>query len=84
MNIKKDFSEYTRTEFSHLITAIKSNQISASRKLGLIMHFDKIVGHPEGADLIFFPEVGADDSIEGITRAIETWRAHVGLPGFNA
>jgi len=48
----------------------------------LLFHFRQIIGHPCGADLIYYPEPGADTSSKGITKTIKEWRAANGLPGF--
>ncbi|QIT20447.1 bacteriocin immunity protein [Pseudomonas chlororaphis subsp. aurantiaca] len=50
----------------------------------LVFHFEKVSEHPAGSDLIFYPENGADDSSEGITRLVKEWRAANGLPGFKS
>ncbi|QLL13800.1 bacteriocin immunity protein [Pseudomonas chlororaphis subsp. aurantiaca] len=47
-------------------------------------HFQKVSEYPAGSDLIFYPENGADDSSEGITRLVKEWRAANGLPGFKS
>jgi hypothetical protein len=48
----------------------------------LLLHFEKISEHPAGSDLIYYPESGADNSPEGVTRIVKDWRAAQGLPGF--
>lgn len=50
----------------------------------LVFHFEKVSEYPAGSDLIFYPENGADDSSEGITRLVKAWRAANGLPGFKS
>ncbi len=71
MNVKNSLSEYSKAEFIELINAIKNDEGSINYQLALVMHFKKLVQHPAGSDLIFFPENGADDSAEGICRAIK-------------
>lgn len=48
----------------------------------LLEQFSKLVGHPEGYDLIFHPEPGADNSAEGVTETVKEWRAANGLSWF--
>ncbi len=48
----------------------------------LLNHFCEITEHPDGTDLIYYPEEGADSSNEGITQTVKNWRATQGLPGF--
>lgn len=42
----------------------------------------ELAGHPDGTDLVFYPEPGEDNSAEGVTKTVKTWRAAQGLPGF--
>ncbi|MEB0048721.1 MULTISPECIES: bacteriocin immunity protein [unclassified Pseudomonas] len=48
----------------------------------LLMHFNKIIGHPSEADLSYHPEPGADTSAEGLIRTAKEWRETNGLAGF--
>ncbi|PMY38237.1 bacteriocin immunity protein [Pseudomonas sp. GW456-L14] len=50
----------------------------------LVPHFQKLSEYSADSDLIFYPEDGADDSSEGITRIVKEWRAANGLPGFKS
>lgn len=47
----------------------------------LVEHFNSVVPHPAGSDLLFYAEEGADDSAEGIIQTIAEWCATQGLPG---
>ncbi len=47
----------------------------------LVCLFEQVSEHPDGSDLIFYPEDGADDSASGITQTVKEWRAAKGLPG---
>ena len=82
--IGDNFSDYTETEFVRLMQEIRA----ANRKAPdvvldpLLDHFCSITGHPDGTDLIYYPEDGADSSDEGITETVKRWRAINGLPGF--
>jgi hypothetical protein len=48
----------------------------------LLSRFCTITEHPDGTDLIYYPEAGADNSNEGIVRTVKAWRAAQGLPDF--
>lgn len=82
--LKESFSDYTEAEFVQLLEDLFKEDMSESDELAdvLLLHFRKVSQHPAGADLIYYPEEGADTSAEGITRTVKEWRAANGLPGF--
>lgn len=82
--LKNSFSEYTEAEFVQLLKDLFTEDASESDEYAdmLLLHFRKVSEHPAGSDLIYYPEPGADDSAEGITRTVKEWRAANGLPGF--
>jgi hypothetical protein len=77
-------SDYTEKEFIKFIQQIRAiNKGGSDEELGeVLVQFRQLTGHPEGSDLIFYPEPGADNSAEGVTRTVKEWRAAQGLPGF--
>ncbi|TFH77770.1 MULTISPECIES: bacteriocin immunity protein [Pseudomonas] len=77
-------SEYTETQFIRFIEKIRvTNKSGSDTELGeLLAQFRKLTGHPDGTDLIFYPEPGEDNSAEGIAKTVKEWRAANGLPGF--
>ncbi|CAI8900785.1 Colicin-E9 immunity protein [Pseudomonas chlororaphis] len=82
--MKSYFSDYTEHEFIDLLDRIIGGEGTEKEVNALIFHFEKVSEHPAGSDLIFYPENGADDSSEGITRLVKEWRAANGLPGFKS
>ena len=82
--IKVSLSDYTEEEFIGLIDEIRKEDKAPTddRADELLFHFRQIIDHPSGADLIYYPEPGADTSATGITRTIKEWRKANGLPGF--
>jgi protoporphyrinogen oxidase len=83
--LKNSISEYTETEFIELLKELANEDEEAEtddRADLLLLHFEKMSEHPDGSDLIYYPEDGADNSPEGITRTVKEWRAAQGLPGF--
>ncbi|MFJ7798590.1 bacteriocin immunity protein [Pseudomonas sp. NPDC096950] len=78
------FSEYTEAAFIQLMQKIQAaNQSAPDETLDpLLRQFCKITEHPDGTDLIYYPEEGADHSNEGITQTVKKWRIAQGLPGF--
>lgn len=81
MDLKSNLADYTKHEFKALIGAIDDAGTEEERGK-LVEHFNKIVPHPAGSDLLFYPEDGADDSPEGIVQIIEDYCASKGLPSF--
>jgi len=82
--IKDSLPDYTEYQFIKFIEEIrKENKAPTDTRVTvLVVHFNKIVGHPSGMDLIYYPEPEADTSAEGITKTIKEWREANGLPGF--
>ncbi|MFJ2714187.1 bacteriocin immunity protein [Pseudomonas sp. NPDC087346] len=79
-------SDYTEEEFIRFIEKIRTtNKNGSDSELGaLLAEFRVLTGHPDGTDLIFYPEPGEDTSAEGITRAVKKWREANGLLGFRS
>jgi len=79
-----NISDFTEAEFIGFIKNIRVvNKGGTDEALGeLLEQFSQLVGHPDGYDLIFHPEPGADNSAEGVTQTVKTWREANGLPGF--
>jgi len=80
----EDISDFTEAEFIAFIKNIRVvNKGGTDDELGeLLERFSRLTGHPDGYDLIFHPEPGADNSAEGVTKTVNEWRAAQGLPGF--
>lgn len=83
--IVAEISGYTEAEFMCFIEKIRTaNKSGSNAELGeLLAQFRKVSAHPDGTDLIFYPEPTADSSAEGITKTVKKWRAAQGLPGFS-
>lgn len=76
-----DYTEDEFVKFIHQILIVNKEGTDAA--LGeLLQQFRQIAGHPDGTDLIFYPEPGSDNSAEGITQVVKAWRIAQGLPGF--
>ncbi|CNI17577.1 colicin immunity protein [Yersinia aldovae] len=83
MELKRKYEDYTESEFLEFIKGIyEVNTDSESLHSSWVTHFAKIVEHPSGSDLIYYPEDGVDDSPEGILAEIKKWRAENGKLGF--
>jgi len=77
-------SDYTETDFVSFVEKVRiANKCGSDAELGeLLAKFRTLTGHPDGTDLIFYPEPTADSSAEGIKKTVKEWRAANGLPGF--
>ncbi|MFJ2480241.1 bacteriocin immunity protein [Pseudomonas sp. NPDC087598] len=83
MELKSHLAYYTEEEFKSLIQAIEDARTEDERG-ELVDHFNKIVPHPAGSDLLFYPEAGEDDSLDGVTRAVSDYCHANGLQGFKS
>ncbi|PHN30161.1 bacteriocin immunity protein [Pseudomonas sp. ICMP 460] len=79
--MKNTFSEYTESTFVALLQRIIRHDGTEPEVDKLVILFEQVSEHPDGSDLIFYPEDGADDSASGITQTVKEWRAAKGLPG---
>ncbi|RMC34440.1 bacteriocin immunity protein [Paracoccus alkanivorans] len=80
---KPTLSEYTRAEFLALVERISDPHAGTDEEDGdFVSHFNEIVPHPSGSDLLFWPEEGADNSSEGVVTEIERYCRENGLPSF--
>ncbi|WP_459207908.1 bacteriocin immunity protein [Pseudomonas sp. MLB6B] len=84
MNQKKSLTDYTESEFLHLIEQIKqANRNEPDHILGSILyHFSEITEHPRGYDLIFKPENEGDAAPHRILTIVKDWRQANGKTGF--
>lgn len=80
----KKFQDFTEAEFLAFMEQLRAaNKSEPDDVLGeLLDQFCEITEHPDGTDLIYWPEDGADNSSRGITDTVKKWRQANGLPGF--
>lgn len=86
MEFKEKLQDYTRDEFVKLIKKITEVNVSKSKHDKLIHHFDQIVKHPKGADLLFYPDPNLDsygyDETGNIVMGIKLWHNNNGQLAF--
>ncbi|MGY2291873.1 bacteriocin immunity protein [Pseudomonas sp. SDO528_S397] len=82
--MKTQFSDFTEAQFIRFMQSIRAaNREASDEVLDLLLsQFCSVTEHPDGTDLIYYPEEGADNSNEGITQTVKHWRETNGLPGF--
>lgn len=83
MELKTTLKEYTASEFQALVDRIWAVDLPKQDHDRLINHFDRIVGHPLGADLLFY----ADDSVTRnsaalVLHTVRYWHEQQGLAAF--
>ncbi|TOO02652.1 bacteriocin immunity protein, partial [Vibrio parahaemolyticus] len=50
----------------------------------LLENFIATTEHPDGSDLIYYPENSEDGTPENIVRIVKEWRLSQGLPCFKS
>ena len=89
IHFKQKLEDYTESEFLDFLNEFSANprypeEMDRESYIdSLVDHFDKIVDHPEGNGLIFYPPDDREDSPQGIIGEIKRWRKSQGLPPFN-
>ena len=71
--MKSKIQDYTEEEFLTLITKIFDAEGSEKEINQLVISFSKVVQHPEGSDLIFYPPDDRDDSPMGVINELKRW-----------
>jgi len=84
LTMKNDITDYTEDEFiSFMHKLLAENKAATDDVLDVLLdEFCEMTGHPDGTDLIYYPENGSSGSAEDVTRVVKEWRAAQGLPGF--
>jgi hypothetical protein len=66
MDLKPKLEDYTEPEFLHFVKKIWAVDVPEDEHDQLVMHFDKVSQHPDGADLLFYSgDYGNYSSPEG-------------------
>ncbi|WP_416739776.1 bacteriocin immunity protein [Pseudomonas sp. NFX71] len=83
MELKTTLKDYTALEFQALVNQIWAVDLPKSDHDRLINHFDRIVGHPQGADLLFYPmDKSNTNTPEAVVHHVRTWHHQQGIPAF--
>ncbi|MCY1406263.1 Pyocin-S2 immunity protein [compost metagenome] len=81
----KDFSEYTEAEFMTLVRDIFDGAKNSEKKHHAdVIEFNRIVGHPSGSDLIYYPNSSMDPTPDSVVNEVKEWRAKNGMPGLKS
>ncbi|MDE1242360.1 bacteriocin immunity protein [Vibrio aestuarianus] len=84
MRLHDRLEDYTELEFLELLNTIISAEGSDEYQDELLENFIATTEHPEGSDLIYYPENPKDGKSESIVRIVKEWRLSQGLPGFKS
>ncbi|MBI6529889.1 bacteriocin immunity protein [Proteus vulgaris] len=68
MKLKNSFNDYTKTEFKQFIKAIIKCEGGEKIQDDNLEYFIKITEHPEGSDLIYYPEGNNDGSATTVIK----------------
>ncbi|KJG19443.1 bacteriocin immunity protein [Photobacterium phosphoreum] len=82
MELKDTINAYTEVEFINLINEIIESKGTNDYQDELLEHFCQIIDHPDGSDLIYYPENEMDGTPERIVEIVKNWRQSQGLPLF--
>ncbi len=81
--MKNNIEQYTESEFLKLLTIIVNADTNTEKELDdLIDLFESITNHPDGSDLIYYPDAPEDATPERIVQIVKEWRLSQGLPCF--
>jgi len=77
MELKSTLQDYTQAEFTQLLNKIRNVDASNHEHNSLIDHFDRIIQHPRGADLIFYRDKKNEtlglDEVSDIVYLVKQW-----------
>lgn len=83
MELKATLKDYTEPEFQALVNRIWAVDLPKQDHDRLINHFDRIVGHPKGADLFFYPDDQVNTNSAGsVVFFVKNWHRKQGMAAF--
>ena len=86
MSNKRKISDFSEADFLLFVTDIyhANNKIYKSEKqhADAVRLFEVLTEHPDGSDLIYYPNNNREDTPEGIVKEIKAWRKANGKSGF--
>lgn len=85
MELRPELRQYEERSFLSLVEAIWHADADKASHDAWIAHFNNIVGHPAGSDLLFYSnadETGSINSPEHIVATIKSWHQQKGRAAF--
>ncbi len=82
--MKNSITDFSEVEFLQLVEEIFKENVSDTDDVldELLEQFEDITQHPDGTDLIYYPETPEDGTPENIVRIVKEWRLAQGLACF--
>ncbi|MGI4840754.1 MAG: bacteriocin immunity protein [Janthinobacterium lividum] len=75
-------SEMSEAEFLIFVKKIYNDEYETEEgHIDAILKFERLVEHPSGSDLLFYPEPGKSGP-EAVVKEVKEWRAANGKVGF--
>ncbi|WP_434119791.1 bacteriocin immunity protein [Pseudomonas fortuita] len=82
IRLKHCLADYSYNEFRLIVEALIQATGSRAWQDRLLEHFIEVVEHPDGADLIYYPEEDRGRCAEQVMARVLEWRASKGLAVF--
>lgn len=82
IRLKHCLADYSYDEFRLIVEALIQATGSRAWQDRLLEHFIEMVEHPDGADLIYYPEEDRGRCAEQVMARVLEWRASKGLAVF--
>lgn len=82
IRLKHCLADYSYDEFRLIVEALIQATGSRAWQDRLLEHFIEVVQHPDGADLIYYPEEDRGRCAEQVMARVLEWRASKGLAVF--
>ncbi len=82
--MKNSITDFSEVEFLQFVEEIFKENVSDTDDVldELLEQFEDITQHPDGTDLIYYPETHEDGTPENIVRIVKEWRLAQGLACF--
>ncbi|ASA54631.1 bacteriocin immunity protein [Vibrio gazogenes] len=83
--MKQAITEFSESEFTQFVEKIFKENVAETDDVldELLEQFESLTEHPDGSDLIYYPDDPADATPERIVEIVKQWRTSQGLPCFN-
>ncbi|MHC6224124.1 bacteriocin immunity protein [Pseudomonas sp. X10] len=79
---KRNLADYTCAEFESIVEELLQAAGTSAWQDRLLEHFIELVEHPNGSDLIYYPESEQQGCAKQVIAHIMAWRKTKGLPLF--
>ncbi|WP_313738470.1 bacteriocin immunity protein [Pseudomonas sp.] len=85
MDIRPALDQYEESAFLTFVEHIWNTETNRATHDAWINHFNAIVGHPEGSDLLFYPlskEEGLEHTPHTVVHTVKSWHSQQGRAAF--